>query len=146
MVLCLDDQGGDRIEYGSSTIGFKTRLASLDVIAAYVFVDDQLSRGVYLINESHSNKTEYISDSNNLSGLLTKKYGEPSGGDTFWLDDLYKDDPSDWGMAVAVGHMSKTASWETNNFKVGMILTGDNYDISLKIEYASKVLAKVEKK
>lgn len=74
-----------------------------------------------------------------------KKYGavpnsDGIDGDMFWQNDLYQDDYQDWGMAVSCGHMSAFATWETPETDINLGLFGDNYEISLGVEYSSKEL------
>ena len=127
-------------------IGFETTIAGLEALALYVFINGQMSRGVYMVTEPHSNKTQYISDYSSLAGLLTKKYGKPISEDTYWSDDLYRDDPSSWGMAVATGSLSKFTMWKNESAEIGLSLIGDNFKISLSVEYASKEFAELEQR
>jgi len=60
--------------------------------------------------------------------------------------DLYKDDYSDWGTAISLGHLLYFSTWETENTEIASILTGENFDISCVIEYSSKSLEELEKK
>ena len=138
------EQGVEWIDYSADIVGFKTKLAGLDALCGYVFVDDQFVRGTYVITEKHSNKTTYLSDYKTLTGLLQKKYGEPAKDETIWLNDLYKNMPSRHGMAVAVGHLSKYAQWATEDTDITALLTGDNYKITLKLEYKSSDLGAME--
>ena len=32
-------------------------------------------------------------------------YGEPEFTGYRWYDDTYKDDPSNWGLAISMGHV-----------------------------------------
>jgi hypothetical protein len=57
-----------------------------------------------------------------------------------WKDDLYKDDKSEWGFAVSLGHLAYGASWETSATKIEIMLLGDNYEINLFLSYFSKEL------
>lgn len=115
---------------------------SCDVV--YIFVSDKLVRAKYLVTTEHSNKTEYLSDFDKLSDSLKEKYGKPESEDTFWSNKLYKDDPSEWGMAVAVGHLVKYTHWELPKTTLVLSITGDNYEITLAVEYASTEFKSLE--
>ncbi len=54
--------------------------------------------------EKHSNDNLYITDYNSLVSSLPGKYGEPKSQDALWSDKLFKDDPEDYGFAIAIGH------------------------------------------
>ena len=72
---------------------------------------------------------------------LTKKYGKPKMDfPGVWKNDLYKDDKSEWGFAVSLGHLAYGASWETSTTKIEIMLSGDNYKINLILSYFSKEL------
>ncbi len=115
-------------------------------LIVYIFVQDKLVRSKYMVTEKHTNQNDYISDYKSLKELLTQKYGKPTEDDEFWKNDLYKDDYSQWGFAVSLGHHSYYTIWETPSTKIFDSLTGDNYRITLQIEYVSKQFKDLEKK
>jgi len=57
-----------------------------------------------------------------------------------------KDNYKEWGMAVAVGHLVKYSKWEVQGTTIIEFIDGDNFDISLGIEYTSKELHLLEEK
>jgi hypothetical protein len=133
-----------------STEGFRTfllysdTLRGLDATVGFVFVKNQLVRVKYLISEKHMNQTDYVTDYHTLMEALSEKYGAPSKDETLWKNDLYRDDFSEWGMAVAVGHLVKYAQWHAPRTEITLILKGDNFDITLAIEYSSVELHSLE--
>jgi len=127
-------------------LGYSDQIANLDCQVFYILAYDQLVRTKYMISEKHTNKTEYLSDYDRLKEVLSNKYGKPVSDDIYWKNNLYKSDPSEWGMAVAVGHMAKFTRWESLRTTIILCLTGDNFEINLGIEYSSKELAALEKK
>lgn len=128
----------------SELVAYKTTLAGFEAYAIYIFAGNKLTRGKYLITENHSNKNDYISDYNSLNELLKKKYGEPTENQTYWKNDLYKDDYSDWGFAVSLGHLLYYSTYKNSNTEITIMLSGDNYEIENVIEYTSTSLGKVE--
>lgn len=127
-------------------LGYKTTVIGKDVLVGYFFVDNQLVRARYVLAESHTNKNDFITDYNDFKQILTKKYGKPKQDETFWKNDLYKDDYSDWGTAISLGHLVYLSSWETQDTEINNILMGENFDISCIVEYSSKNLKEIEKK
>ena len=125
-------------------IAFQTTLAGFEAYAIFIFAGDKLTRGKYLVTETHSNKNDYISDYNSLNELLKKKYGEPFENEKYWKNDLYKDDFSDWGFAVSLGHLIYYSTYKTSNTDITIMLSGENYKIETVIEYTSTSLGKVE--
>jgi len=125
---------------------YKTSIIGKDVFVVYFFIDKQLTRARYVLAESHSNKNDFISDYNNFKEILIKKYGNPLKDESFWKNDLFKDDYSSWGTAISVGHLVYLSNWETKDTEITNILSGENYDISCIIEYRSTNLKEIEKK
>jgi len=137
---------GEPVHDKDDVIGYSTSVVGLDCWAAYFFVDDKFVRGRYVINEAHSNLNDFINDFENLKQALSKKYGQPSFDNKNWRNDLYQDDFDKWGFAISLGHLVYAASWETEDSDIYLSLTGENYETSLLIEYASKAFSGLEQK
>ena len=75
-----------------------------------------------------------------MKALLISKYGEPSDKwpEQVWSNDLYKDNPEDWGMAICVGHLVYQSRWVTPKSVIVLNLEGDNFKTELEILYFSK--------
>lgn len=43
-------------------LGYKTSVIGKDVFVVYFFIDNQLTRARYVLAESHSNKSDFITD------------------------------------------------------------------------------------
>jgi len=123
---------------------YSTSLAGLKCSAIYVFAADKFIRGRYYIDESHSNNNDYIDDYDKLKQLLKEKYGEPLEDKQIWKDDLYKNDYSEWGIAVASGKMFYYATWENEDSKIEIQLWGDNFRVKETIDYTSKIFGDLE--
>ncbi len=124
-------------------IGYESSIAGMKCLIGYIFTDEKLTRAKYVIQETHTNKSDYKT----LKSLLTKKYGSTIlDNDQKWFNDLYKDEYQQWGMAISLGHLSYISSWQTPKTKIDLVLSGDNYEINLVIEYKSTQFEGVEKK
>lgn len=117
---------------------YKGKLSDLDVTIGYVFVNDLLSRSKYLIDVTHTNQNDYISDYKRLKALLTEKYGTPTLDEVKWRNKLYYDDPENYGMAISVGHLYYYCQWNTIDTEIEIMLHGENFKINHEIEYSSK--------
>jgi hypothetical protein len=116
----------------------ETTLMGLDVLVIYSLADNMLVRCAYVITEEHSNRNDYIDDYKTLKELLVQKYGRPKKEKQVWKDDLYQDDPSDYGFAVSLGHLVYYALWHLDGGEtIGTNLTGENYEILHTITYES---------
>jgi len=123
------------------------KLLGMPATIGYIFIDNQLVRGKYLVEQPHTNKNDYISDFQKFKESLTRKYGSPSVDKEYWSDELYRGDQSQYGMAVSVGHLIYQAAWERDAVThIRLSLHGDNFDITLSIEYQSVAHLELEQK
>ncbi|NVM96179.1 hypothetical protein [Arthrobacter wenxiniae] len=129
----------------SGYLDFEVKLGELNCLAVYIFIDDQLVRGKYVVNDTTANNNTYLTKFDELSANLTKKYGTPVEQNTYWSNDLYQDDPQQWGMAVSIDHLSKFTKWNARESSILLSLFGDNYEIDLSIEYSSNLHQGLEK-
>ena len=88
---------------------------------------------------SHSEENLYVMDYDSLDDLLTEKYGEPTKAKAVtWIDDLFMDDPSNLGLAIAAGQASVFTHWDLDGLYVLHCLAGDNYKIKEAILYSAE--------
>ena len=106
----------------------------------YDFLENILYNAAYEFLEEHTNKNDYINDYEDLKNILIEKYDKLIIDKIEWKDDLYKDDKSEWGMAISVGDLKYYSFWETPTTIIGLMLSGDNYEITLTLSYRSKKL------
>jgi hypothetical protein len=137
-------------EFGNQKYDKDGLLVYSDIISGftsdvvYIFIKNQLVRSKYVFKNEHSNKTDFIEDYNKIKKNLEKKYGISIYDKPIWKNDLYKSDPNEWGMAIAVGHLQYFSQWETEDTDVLLYLVGENYKMNFGIEYASKSLSSLE--
>jgi len=119
-------------------------LADLTWLAVYLFVEGELGRGKYILSQEFSNTQRYVLEYVRMSELMKTKYGEPDKEEDLWTGDLYMDSPGEWGMAVQTGELTRYMTWETQQSKISLILSGENYESTLVIEYAASELEERE--
>ena len=117
---------------------FTDVVAGLSCDVAYIFTNDKLTMAKYLFKPTHTNKNDFITDFRELVNLMTEKYGKPSYNEPEWRNSLYKNDPDEYGFAVSLGHLSYSAGWLGETTGITVALYGENYKISLIIQYVSK--------
>jgi hypothetical protein len=127
-----------------NTLGYAVTIAGLSATALYIFVSDTLVRAKYIITEPHSDYALNLRDFSALDQLLTSKYGEAIERNQFWSNDLYEDSPQEYGLAVAAGHMTRYYQWSADDTNIWLVITGDNFDIDLQIEYVGKEFEELE--
>lgn len=122
------------------------KVAGMNALIIYVFVDNKLVRAKYSFIENNSNRNDNITDYNNLKKLFEKKYAKPKEDKFIWKNDLYRDNSSEWGFAVSLGHLLFYSQWETSNTVITLTLSGENHRTELVAEYYSKALEVLEGK
>lgn len=130
-------------QFPKEEYAFNTEVAGMNCSAIYCFTLNMLSTGIYSFTEVYSNMNKYINNYESLVALLTKKYGEPIpaiSNNGLWYDDLWKDDYSQWGFAISMGHLSYMTRWELDRTTLTITLCGDNGKINFFIMYRSKEL------
>jgi len=115
------------------------KIAGLKASYLYYFLDDVLVQAGYTIEETHLNNNEYINDYNKLKEVLTRKYGSPIKSSSYWYNDMFKNRPQDYGIAVSMGHLAFQSDWETDRSLIRLTLKGDNFKINMYLHYASKL-------
>jgi len=116
-------------------------------LLVYFFNKDRLYQAKYVIIQEHSNRTDYWFAYKRFVKALKGKYGATAPdntGNPIWKDDLYKNKPSDWGMAIATGDMLAIATWDTPNSLISTIVKGDNYKINLAVYFEAKDFQMIE--
>ena len=105
---------------------------------AYFFHNDKLTSGIYDFVRPRLSHDSYIDDYKILASALNRKYGEPMVSKIDWLEEVFKNDRSKWGLAVAVGHLKFWSVWHGNKTKIKLSLTGKDYQSSLMIAYSNE--------
>lgn len=125
-------------EENDISVLFESEVANFPVSVLYTFDEDKLVYGSYHFEVEHTNNNLYYEDYKKLVDIYTEKYGTPNKQTDNWSNDLYKDDPTEWGRAIAAGHVTFVTKWETDTTSVSIVLIGDNFDISLGALYQDK--------
>ncbi len=126
------------VEETSRYLIYETTIAGFDVLAGYIFAGDKLTRGKYLVMETHVNNDDYLSDFAVLNGYLTKKYGNPVEKDALWkTDSPYKNDESEWGHEISMGRLMVYAVYRSSNTEIEISLAAEDYNPVIEIQYSS---------
>ncbi|MBA7714633.1 hypothetical protein ES703_123662 [subsurface metagenome] len=136
------------LQYGDSPLpgeSYEAKAGGLDCYINYYYIGDKLTSAEYEF--SYESTLEYLCINNysHLKEKLVEKYGEPIRDEDIWIDDLYKDNPKNWGRAITRNHLLRYGQWETPNTRITIILAGDEYgNIALKIKYRSQRIKEFE--
>ena len=132
------------IKEEANLLVYQGTVSDLGCLIVYIFSQEKLVRCKYSIIEKHTNRNDYITDQQKLKKILIDKYKDPIQDDTAWKNDLYRNDYQEWGFAVSVGHLVYFTKWENTETEITLVLYGENYDITLGVEYKSKELKILE--
>ena len=130
------------LQYGDSPFpgeSYEAKVGGLDCYINYYYIGDKLTSADYEF--SYEATLEYLCINNyrHLKEKLMEKYGKAIEDEDIWIDDLYQDDPKNWGRAVTQNHLLRYAQWETPNTRITIVLGGGEYgNIPLKIKYRSQ--------
>ncbi len=117
---------------------FTTYVAGLECVSAYRFTGNKLTSGKYIFLNNNSDNCE--DNYNKLVELLTKKYGKPFSNDKKTTASNYEQKIYTNGKLVRNGDMSFETYWFTPFSTIAIFLKGEQYQISLNIEYYSNKL------
>ncbi|HCO48816.1 MAG TPA: hypothetical protein DIT55_05120 [Spirochaetaceae bacterium] len=110
-------------------VAYETKVSGFPVWLVYNFINDKCVNSRYMIKVEHANDTLFVDDYKKLKSLLIKVYGNPIEDETIWKDDLYKDDETEYGMALSIGDLFYYTNWENDKTFISLELGGDNYEI-----------------
>lgn len=120
---------------GFNNVVYFDHLLGKSVGVIYHFVQGQLFASRYQLMEEHSNTLDYITDFEDFKQALVQKYGEPKKQETNWKNDLMKESPQKYGLAIITGDLEKFVYWETETTSIILQLKGENYEINCAIRY-----------
>lgn len=119
-----------------SRLIYMGQVAGIQMAIFYKFVDGGLVEAGYVNEEQHTVERAYIEDYQKLKALLMEKYGEPYIDKRVWKNAMYRDDPANWGTAVAMGHLQYLVEWRTEDTKIVMELTGEDFEVEHGLLYS----------
>jgi len=128
----LRDFEDDYALFVGAVSGYETKIK-------YKFKNGRLVRGLYIFDEKHPKKLNlYLKDFKNLKNNLIKRYGKPKHNMEHWANKSFKHQPTEWGMAVRLGHLSLFTVWETPTTVIREALYGGNFKFNMVVTYESK--------
>lgn len=125
------------LDSGSSLVYNDAKILDLSCSIMYMFYDGKLLNGGYVFDEKHSSDNLYYEDYLKLVAAYTEKYGKPTSSEEIWIDELFKDNPKDWGFAIKKGDAKFTTHWITSTSTIDIVISGDNGQFSTVIVYKS---------
>ncbi len=150
-------EGQAPVEATAGTLRYPSAdFSDADGFIVYAFEHGKLVRASYIFTPEHAEPNEFISDFHAVAARLAAKLGKPEQERNLWLDDSLQNEriayleqdralpsdilPSDKqaGLAIALGHLRMTATWNTPRTKIFHTMTGADHKIRHQIEFTSR--------
>lgn len=133
---------GATLSHSGKMLSLDQPVAGRDASIGFRFAEGKLASVVVQFAVEHSNQNAYLADFSELKALLAQKYGPPPDDEEYhWSKDLFRNDPQQWGLAVAAGQLSLRTEWSTPTTHLGLVLRGDNYKLLLFLIYEGTQMA-----
>jgi len=133
----MTTETGKPIEKTKDHILYSTKIAGMDAIAIYFFIENKLVQGGYAIALKHSNDNLYYQDYIQFQKLLVEKYGDFVQEENIWSDNTFRNDPGKIGFALMLGYVQLITVWETEKGIITLGTHSDNLSVVLFINYKS---------
>jgi hypothetical protein len=149
--------GGETVvEYHGRKIG------AFDGRVLYIFAQDKLVRGKFLLDADHTDENQFIADFRAIEPMLKEQYGKADEDRAIWEDDSTQDEtknyldqdratatgilPSDRfvGLAVFLGHLKLYTLRNNGRTEIWHTLWGGDHNINHQLEYRSVSLQALE--
>jgi len=141
-----DNESATLVNNKPDVLTYKKNIGKFNVLISYLFTNNKLTSGVYVVNNKYEESIKYIYDFDQLKKVLTEKYGKPDKDVKDWKIDTYKGDFKNWGKAVQEGMLTEYAIWNEEKSIVTLKLTSVDGRIRLTINYLSVELKDYKEK
>lgn len=123
---------------GQDIMRYLQKVINMDCAIEYIFAANKLSKTkFFFLNTSPEDKNAYLEDYRRIKDALVQKFGRPVEENMNWLDSSYRDDFSNWGEAITLGHLVLSSLWQTPQTEITASLGGSEEEVSLVVEYAA---------
>jgi hypothetical protein len=120
---------------GYNIIGYQKKILNRGCLIGFYFANDRLKGAKLSFLEPHKNKNQNIADFKKIKDLLAQKYGRPIEDKISWEDATHRENISEWGEAIGMGHLKYISKWSTRETEVLLYLFGEEDEISLEVTY-----------
>jgi len=129
------------------TMRYVQKVINMDCAIDYIFAANKLSKTKFsFLNTYPEDLNAYLEDYRRVKDALIQKFGRPLEENMNWRDSSYRDDFSNWGEAVSLGHLSLDSLWQTRQTEITASLGGSGEEVSLVVEFAALQIREVAKK
>lgn len=131
---------------GLDIMKYRQKLINLDCNISYVFSANKLTGTRFSFNTEYLDKNAYLEDYQKVKDALVQKFGRPVEEAMDWRDTTFKDEIGAWGEAISLGHLELSSRWLTAKTEIEAVLSGENEEIFLTVNYFGRPLRELAKK
>jgi hypothetical protein len=125
---------------------YRKKILNVDCQLEYVFAENQLMKIKCNFLAQYDNKNQYIDDYNKIKEVFSRQFGKPEADNITWQNPLYKEDYSNWGLALYLGHLELSSQWLRPDTEVSLILYKKQDRITFISEYNGVQFKELAKK
>ena len=112
-------------------------VAKFPATVIYTFLEDELVRGMYVLQTEHEKDNDYIMDFFYLKKLLTQLYGKPMEELDITESMVEKDHRGKYSKEIAQGERVLQNKWKLERTLIILTLDGKDNQLSTRINYSS---------
>ena len=131
---------------GLDIIQYPQKILNMDCMIGYVFADNKLAKAKYSFLANHEDKNQHIHDFEKVRDILIQKYGKPAAEKALWQDKMYKDDHSNWGLALSLGHVEFNSRWRDSETEIQLRLYRERDRVFLVVLYSGLEYSELARK
>jgi hypothetical protein len=132
---------------GLDIMRYVQKVSSMDCAIEYIFTANKLSKTKFsFLNTYPEDKNAHLEDYRKIKNALVQKFGRPVEENMNWSDSSYRDDFSNWGEAITLGHLALSSLWQTPQTEITASLGGSGEEINLVVEFAALQARELAKK
>jgi hypothetical protein len=107
---------------GVEILEYVRKIWGAECLVEYVFAENQLMKIKCNFLAHYDNKNQYIEDYDKIKELFSRQFGKPDADNITWQNPLYKEDYSNWGLALYLGHLGLSSQWLSPETEVSLAL------------------------
>jgi hypothetical protein len=121
---------------GLDIIQYPHKILDMDCMIGYVFAYNKLAKAKYSFLAKYKDKNQYIHSYEKIRDALIHKYEKPKTDKVLWNDKQYKDDRSNWGLALSLGQLEFSSLWKDSETEIQLRAYGGRNRVFLVVLYS----------
>ncbi|MDY6915683.1 MAG: hypothetical protein SVM86_05175 [Candidatus Cloacimonadota bacterium] len=132
-----ENEGKEPLFSNDKFLVYEGEVAQFPATIIFTFIDDELSRGMYVLQNEHDKYNDYILDFIYLKELLSKIYGDPMDELDITKSMVENDKRQRYGKKIAQGEKILQSKWVLERTLIVLTLEGKDNKLQTRISYTS---------